>query len=137
MDAFQLPEMLRTPLEELCLQVKALKLGRIQTFLGKAMQPPAEAAIGNAIHLLRHIGALDANEELTPLGRHLSNLPVDPRLGKMMLFGTIFQCLDPILTIASCLAYRDPFVLPFESERPRALAIRAKYGFRHTSLCQY
>jgi ATP-dependent RNA helicase DHX36 len=45
-------------------------------------------------------------------GRHLSKLPLDPNIGKMLLMGSIFQCLDSALTIAATLAYRSPFVLP-------------------------
>jgi HrpA-like RNA helicase len=55
-------------------------------------------------------------EELTPLGSHLAALPVDPKIGKLLLFGSVFQCLEPVLTIASGLAYRDPFVLPMDKK---------------------
>lgn len=48
----------------------------------------------------------------TCTGRHLCTLPLDPNIGKMLLIGSIFQCLDPALTIAAALAHRDPFVLP-------------------------
>ena len=56
--------------------------------------------------------ALDNNEELTPLGYHLATLPVDPRIGKMILFGAIFSCLDPVLTVSSSLGFKEPFVCP-------------------------
>jgi HrpA-like RNA helicase len=56
--------------------------------------------------------ALDANEELTPLGFHLARLPVDPHIGKMIIFGALFGCLDPILTVAACLDYKSPFFFP-------------------------
>jgi HrpA-like RNA helicase len=46
------------------------------------------------------------------LGHHLASLPVDPRIGKMILFGAIFSCLDPVLTIASTLGFKEPFVYP-------------------------
>ena len=59
--------------------------------------------------------ALTGNEELTPLGHHLANLPVNPRIGKIILFGAIFSCLDPILTIASALGFKEPFVIPLVS----------------------
>lgn len=60
---------------------------------------------------------MDANEELTPLGYHLATLPVDPRVGKIILFGAIFSCLDPVLTVASVLGFKDPFVSPLVSGR--------------------
>ncbi|KAL3693342.1 hypothetical protein R1sor_006993 [Riccia sorocarpa] len=114
MPRFQLPEILRTPLQELCLQIKSLGLGSICSFLSKALQPPEPIAVQNAIDLLKTIGALDDKEDLTPLGSHLAKLPVDPKVGKMLLMGAVFQCLGPALTIAAALAHRDPFVLPIE-----------------------
>ena len=65
---YQLPEILRTPLQELCLQIKSLQLGTVGLFLAKALQPPDPLAVQNAIELLKTIGALDEKEELTPLG---------------------------------------------------------------------
>ncbi|XP_038905171.1 DExH-box ATP-dependent RNA helicase DExH1 isoform X2 [Benincasa hispida] len=109
---YQLPEILRTPLQELCLNIKSLQLGTVGSFLAQALQPPDPLAVQNAIELLKTIGALDDMEELTPLGRHLCTLPLDPNIGKMLLMGSIFQCLSPALTIAAALAHRDPFILP-------------------------
>lgn len=71
MPQYQLPEILRTPLQELCLHIKSLQLGSIASFLAKALQPPDPIAVQNAIELLKTIGALDATEELTPLGTQL------------------------------------------------------------------
>ena len=56
--------------------------------------------------LLEDIGALNEQEHLTSLGRHLAALPLPPALGKMLLYGVLFSCLDPILTVACCMAYR-------------------------------
>ena len=56
--------------------------------------------------------ALDENEDLTPLGYHLAKMPVDPHTGKMLLFGAMFSCLDPILTIAASLNFKDAFYKP-------------------------
>lgn len=121
------PELLRAPLESLCLQVKALKVGQISSFLGRALQAPDDKAVLNAVELLRTIGALQhEREELTALGSHLAKLPLDPRLGKMLLYAVIFKCLDPILTIASSLGFRNPFVLPFGK---KAEADKSKASF--------
>ncbi|GFR82175.1 ATP-dependent RNA helicase DHX36, partial [Elysia marginata] len=92
------PEMLRTRLEELCLQIKLLKLGMIVPFIGKAMQHPSIEAIEHAVETLIDLQALDRNENLLPLGYHLARMPVEPHTGKMILFGAMFCCLDPILT---------------------------------------
>lgn len=68
MPQYQLPEILRTPLQELCLNIKSLQLGAVATFLSKALQPPDALSVQNAIELLKTIGAFDEREELTPLG---------------------------------------------------------------------
>ena len=52
--------------------------------------------------------ALDQSEELTELGRHLADLPVDPHLGKMVLNSIVLKCIDPVLTIVCSLSYKDP-----------------------------
>ncbi|XP_038974853.1 DExH-box ATP-dependent RNA helicase DExH3 isoform X2 [Phoenix dactylifera] len=109
---YQLPELLRTPLNSLCLQIKSLQLGTIGEFLSAALQPPEPLAVQNAVELLKMIGALDEKENLTNLGRYLSMLPVDPKLGKMLIMGAVFCCFDPVLTIVSGLSVRDPFLLP-------------------------
>ena len=116
MEEFQLPELLRTPLAEIVMQIKALRLGRAKDFLSRAPQPPEDRAVDNAIDLLRVIGALDRHEELTPLGKHLAALPVDPRVGKMLVMGAIMGCLTLTATIAAGLAHRDPFVMPLEKK---------------------
>ena len=73
--------------------------------------------------------AIDGWEEVTALGHHLLELPLPPRLGKMVLVATILKCLDPVLTIASCLAHKHPFVLPKFAEDKNALnAVRLAFG---------
>ncbi|XP_051122066.1 DExH-box ATP-dependent RNA helicase DExH5, mitochondrial-like isoform X2 [Andrographis paniculata] len=125
---FQLPEILRTPLQSLCLQIKSLKLGSISEFLSRALQSPEYLAIQNAIEYLKIIGALDENEDLTVLGRYLTILPMEPKLGKMLVLGVIFNCLDPILTIVAGLSVRDPFLAPLDK---KDLAEAAKAQFSH------
>ncbi|CAA2984994.1 D -box ATP-dependent RNA helicase D 7, chloroplastic isoform X2 [Olea europaea subsp. europaea] len=112
MHPYQMPEMMRMPLVELCLQVKLLSLGGIKQFLSKALEPPREEAMESAISSLYEVGAIEGDEELTPLGYHLAKLPVDVLIGKMMLYGGIFGCLSPILTISAFLSYKLPFVYP-------------------------
>ncbi|KAL6010623.1 hypothetical protein ACLOJK_001059 [Asimina triloba] len=199
MRPYQVPEMLRMPLVELCLQIKSLSLGDIRTFLLKAIEPPREEAINSAIATLYEVivscvlmrdgvyiflnfaddgislsvclcvnvsvsvsvsisvsvsgrealcvceddksddglrrehmkmangkwlggersfvGAIEGGEELTPLGYHLAKLPVDVLIGKMMLYGCIFGCLSPILSIAGFLSYKPPFVYPKDEKQ--------------------
>ncbi|KAM9801453.1 ATP-dependent DNA/RNA helicase DHX36 [Neosynchiropus ocellatus] len=117
LNAYQLPEIMRTPLEELCLQIKILKLGFIAQFLSKALDPPTEQAVNLAIKNLTDLNALDSSEELTALGVHLARLPVEPHIGKLILFGALLGCLDPVLTIAASLSFKDPFFIPLGKEK--------------------
>lgn len=119
---YQLPELLRTPLNSLCLQIKSLQVGSIGEFLSAALQPPEPLAVQNAVDFLKMIGALDEEENLTNLGKFLSMLPVDPKLGKMLVMGAIFRCFDPVLTIVSGLSVRDPFLLPQEKKNLAEIA---------------
>ena len=74
--------------------------------------------------------ALDADENLTPLGYHLAKLPVDPKVGKMILFGAILSCLDPVLTVASSLGFRDPFIIPLVRIQSHIISYRCIYKFQ-------
>jgi len=120
----QLPELQRTPLEQVCLQIKALGLGMAQRFLARAPSPPSPQAVANALALLTEIGALSPDEELTELGRYLADLPVHPALGKMLLYAVLFRCVDP--AIAATLAHRAPFVLPLHD---KSAADQSKLNF--------
>lgn len=110
------PEILRTRLEELCLMIKILKLGKIESFVNKALDVPSAEAVKAAIVNLQNLQALDDNEELLPLGYHLARLPLDPHTGKMILFSAMFGCLDPICLIAACLNFKSPFFTPLGKE---------------------
>ena len=117
---YQPPEMLRVGIEDLVLQILILDLGEPTSFLKKALDPPSNLALSNSLRLLEELGAvdcrwknkrnlifsstkekekeeedLDVSSELTALGFHLATLPVDPRVGKMMIYGALFGCIDP------------------------------------------
>jgi len=65
------------------------------------------------MHLVWYLqNAFDDGERLTPLGYHLARMPLDPHTGKMVLMSAMFSCIDPILTIAACLNFKDPFHIP-------------------------
>ena len=113
---FVTPEILRTRLEEVILHIKILELGRVSPFLRKVMESPNGKSVDNATSTLFTINALNSDEQLTPLGFHLAELPMDPQTGKMILLGAIFSCLDPILSVAASLSFKDAFVIPLGKE---------------------
>lgn len=82
---YPLPEMLRTRLEEIILQIKILQLGKVKEFLATVMDPPDLRAIHLSLNLLETLNALDEHENLTPLGYHLAHLPLDPRTGNFII----------------------------------------------------
>ena len=115
-DSFPTPEIKRVRLEEIILRLKLLKLGKVESFLKIVPEPPEERTVKISLELLCDLGALDHNEELTPLGCHLAHLPIDPRTGKLILLGAIFGCLEPMLAIAAVLSYKDPFIVVMNQE---------------------
>jgi ATP-dependent RNA helicase DHX57 len=125
-----IPEIYRVPLESLLLQIKTLPNFNnisLNDVLEMSIEAPNEESVSSAIRRLQNLGALDMQECLTALGRHLSLLPVDVRIGKLILFGAIFQCLDSVLTIAACLSHKTPFVSPF-SKRKEADARKRQFA---------
>lgn len=108
-----IPEILRTPLQELCLQAKVLtsKEESVTCFLQEAIEPPSTDSINSAIMSLKFLGAMDAHENLTDLGKHLAKISLPAHLGKMLVYSCIFKCLEPILILVSVLVQKDPFVL--------------------------
>ncbi|XP_056099939.1 3'-5' RNA helicase YTHDC2 [Rhinichthys klamathensis goyatoka] len=124
----QIPQLLRMPLQELCLHTKLLAPVScpIAEFLSRAPEPPHLHTVKHAVQMLKTIDAMDPWENLTELGFHLADLPVEPHLGKMVLCAVVLKCLDPILTIACTLAHRDPFVLPAQAAQKRGAMLCRK-----------
>lgn len=118
MEKSTIAEMLRIRLENVLLSVKLLRPNEPAIeFLHKAVDPPPIAGIRLALDELFAIGALDFEEILTPLGKNLANLPMDPHCGKMLLYGSLFGCLNEISTIASNLDFKSAFVTPLGREK--------------------
>ncbi|KAL4253594.1 hypothetical protein ABKN59_003415 [Abortiporus biennis] len=124
MHPFPIPEIKRVPLESISLNVKVM-YNDVKSFLSKAIDPPDLANIDHALEVLEEIGAISEGN-VTPLGQHLSTLPLDLRLGKMLILASIFQCLDPVLTVAACLSCKPLFTSPMEK---REEANRARESF--------
>ena len=101
MSEHMVPEIFRTPLHELILSIKLLKLGTAGQFLSKCLEAPPVDAVIEAEVLLREMLAIDSNDELTQLGRILARLPVEPRLGKMMILGAMFSAASSEFSYAT------------------------------------
>ena len=123
----QTPEMLRLSLQDLVLRVKIMKLGGAEEILSEALDPPLAKNVRRAIDSLVEVGALKGGERLTPLGRQLAKLPLDVFLGKLILLGSIFKCLDATLTTAAILSSKSPFSAPLGA---RAQADLARLAFK-------
>ena len=120
------PEIRRTPLEQLCLSVKAMGVDDVPKFLSETITPPESVAVEGAIKLLHRMAALDG-DVLTALGQHMATIPADLRCSKMMILGALFGCLDVCVIIASILTVKSPFVAP-QDKRDEARAIREGFG---------
>ncbi|PTD02861.1 ATP-dependent RNA helicase DHX29 [Fusarium culmorum] len=123
----QTPEMLRLSLQDLAIRVKICKIGGIEETLGDALDPPSAKNIRRAVDALVDVRALTQTEELTPLGHQLARLPLDVFLGKLILYGVIFKCLDMAITTAAILSSKSPFSAPFGQ---RTQADNARMAFR-------
>jgi ATP-dependent RNA helicase DHX36 len=102
----------------------------------KIEEPKAMVTEDEDGFLVKSCADMDVTSELTALGFHLATLPVDPRVGKMMIYGALFRCIDPALTIAASMSARNPFVSPFD-KRDEADAARKKFahdGSDHLSI---
>ncbi|UUY02701.1 ATP-dependent RNA helicase HrpA [Svornostia abyssi] len=110
--AFTDPEILRTSLAAVILQTAAAGLGRVEDF--PFMEPPDARQVRDGVLLLTELGALDAAGELTGLGRKLARLPVDPRMGRMVLEAGKRGCAEEVIVIAAGLSIQDPRERPSE-----------------------
>ncbi|KAI3397202.1 hypothetical protein diail_11081 [Diaporthe ilicicola] len=126
MSSQQTPEMLRLSLQDLAIRVKICKIGGIEETLSEALDPPSSKNIRRAVDALVDVRALTSGEELTPLGQQLARLPLDVFLGKLILMGTVFKCLDMAVTVAAVLSSKSPFVAPF-GQRAQADTVRLAF----------
>lgn len=115
----QTPELLRLSLQDLVLRVKICKLGEVEETLLEALDPPSSKNIRRAIDSLKEVKALTSNESLTSLGTQLAKLPLDVFLGKMIIHGAFFRCLDATVSIAAILSSKSPFVNAIGSNSQR------------------
>jgi len=117
------PEILRTSLASVILQMAALELGDVEAF--PFLDPPDARQVRDGVALLRELGALEPakagpGNRLTPLGRRLAQLPVDPRLGRMVLEADDLSCVEEAVVIAAALSIQDPRESPAEARQAAA-----------------
>jgi ATP-dependent helicase HrpA len=113
-DDYTMPEIQRTNLAAVILQMKTLRLGELEDF--PLIDPPKPEAVKDGYRTLFEIGAIDEQQELTEIGRRLGRLPVDPRIGRMILAGIDEGCLPEVLVIAAALEVQDPRERPLEKQ---------------------
>ncbi|XP_070685883.1 probable ATP-dependent RNA helicase DHX34 [Pempheris klunzingeri] len=105
---YPVPEIHRVALDSLILQMKSMCLGDPLSFV--FIDPPPAASIQTAITYLKEQGALDSRGELTSIGSLLAQLPVDVVIGKMLVLGSLFNLVEPVLTVAAALSVQSPFL---------------------------
>ncbi len=108
------PEILRTNLAAVTLQMAALQLGEVENF--PFLDPPDPRSIRDGVQLLQELGAFDQQGAITDLGRRLARLPVDPRLGRMILQADTEGCVREVLALAAALTIPDPRERPADRE---------------------
>jgi ATP-dependent helicase HrpA len=122
---FTEPEILRTNLASVILQMAALRLGEVADY--PFLDPPDRRQVTDGVRLLEELGAFDDRQRLTGLGRKLARLPVDPRLGRMVLEADRNGCLREVAVIAAALSIQDPRERPAD-RREQADALHARFA---------
>ncbi|XP_052620334.1 probable pre-mRNA-splicing factor ATP-dependent RNA helicase DEAH2 isoform X2 [Lactuca sativa] len=120
------PEILRSNIAHTVLTLKKLGIDDLIHF--DFMDPPAPEALMRALEVLNYLGALDDNGNLTKLGEILSEFPLDPHIGKMLVASSKFNCSNEILSISAMLSVPNCFVQPRKAQKA---SVEAKARFRH------
>ncbi len=116
------PEIVRSSLAGVILRMKSLNLGSVEDF--PFLEAPPKRAIADGYQLLNELGATDDENMLTPIGRELAHLPLDPRVGRMILAARERQALHEVLVIASGLSVQDVRDRPVEQQQAADAAHR-------------
>ncbi|MBF0341621.1 MAG: ATP-dependent RNA helicase HrpA [Magnetococcales bacterium] len=128
------PEILRTPLDAVILQMKAMRIGEIDAF--PFVDQPATRAIGQGMRFLEELGALDADGHLTRVGRQLARLPVPPALGRILLEGGERGRLKEMLILVAAMCVPDPREEPLE-RRDAARQAHARFKDAHSDFVAF
>ncbi|XP_011641482.1 putative ATP-dependent RNA helicase DHX30, partial [Pogonomyrmex barbatus] len=105
--AHPLPEVLCSSLEKLILDTKTYTDEKAEKFLGGLLEPPTPIAIQKAIKNLVNLGIIDDEENLTTLGKRIALFPTHPKFSKALVYSSIFNCIHPVVTIASVFSSED------------------------------
>jgi len=128
------PELLRTNLAAVILQMAALDLGEVEDF--PFLDPPDARSIRDGVGLLQELGAFDSSGVLTKIGSRLAQLPVDPRLGRMLLQADAEGCVREVLVLAAVLSIPDPRERPADREEA-ARQKHARFADEHSDFVSY
>lgn len=128
------PEILRTNLAAVLLQMAALQIGDIEKF--PFLDPPDRRSVRDGVQLLVELGAFDGQGAITELGRRLARLPVDPRLGRMILQAETEGCVREMLVLAAALSIPDPRERPSDREEA-AREKHARFADEHSDFMSY
>ncbi|MDE1712598.1 ATP-dependent helicase, partial (plasmid) [Chromobacterium amazonense] len=119
------PEIVRSNLAAVILRMAALRLGKVDAF--PFLEAPSSRLIADGYQVLTELGAVDDKGELTPVGKELARIPVDPKVGRLMLAGRDYHCAREVLIIAAALSIQDPRERPFEA-RDAAEKAQARFN---------
>jgi ATP-dependent helicase HrpA len=129
--AFTDPEIVRSNLAAVILRMASLRLGHIDAF--PFLEPPSSRLIADGYQILTELGAVDDKSALTPIGQELARIPVDPKIGRMLLAAREQGCVRETLILAAALSIQDPRERPFEArdaaERAHARFVDDKSDF--------
>ncbi|WP_197382606.1 ATP-dependent RNA helicase HrpA [Mycolicibacterium mengxianglii] len=128
------PEILRTNLAAVILQMAALHLGEIEDF--PFLDPPDARSIRDGVQVLQELGAFDRQGALTEIGRRLAALPLDPRIGRMILAAAEEGCVREVLVLAAALSIPDPRERPADHEEA-ARQKHARFADEHSDFLSY
>ena len=133
-DQYTTPEIRRTNLAAVILRMLSLSLGTVDEF--PFLDPPRTDAINDGYKTLFELGAVDDHRRLTEIGKKLGRLPIDPRLGRMILAADQEGCLHEMLIIASALEVQDPRDRPIEKQK-HADEAHAKFAHEDSDFLTY
>ncbi|HEY5993777.1 MAG TPA: ATP-dependent RNA helicase HrpA, partial [Gallionellaceae bacterium] len=127
-------EIFRVSLATVILRMAALNLGEVDQF--PFIEPPGSRSIADGYQLLAELGAMDDQRVMTPIGRELARLPLDPKIARLLLAGRQYHCLMEILVIASALSLQDPRERPQE-RRESADAAHQRFSDERSDFLAY